>query len=259
MRLEDRFTAAPDKLRALKNGANPALLDTWMGLLFPNAGAWTREREAALDTLARHPSLPATGLSLATLPAFALQCPEGLDHACRLGADPRRIRPERLASVRGEALVRNAPPETHACLDAGGVAPPSLADLSKALPPMIEALALHSFCYLANRPDKPLDLAFAERGPLVINAVRRWERGFSIEGERARAAVLMRMLSTAGAPLAWGLEEALDAMAPAARALGPVTWADGLRRVLAEHRATVLDATWAPSPEIPPSRPRSRL
>ena len=59
--LSDRFTAAPDKLRALRHGDNPGLLNVWVGLIFDTPKLLDEERLDALRGLARPPTCPRRG------------------------------------------------------------------------------------------------------------------------------------------------------------------------------------------------------
>ena len=108
-----KFTARIDQLQKLKNGANPALLENWIGLVF-QAWAWDEVSQEALDRLASHPYLPATGLTQASWPSVVLRDIHALRAGMAAGLDPKHIKPAlNHGSVRASALFENASQEVH--------------------------------------------------------------------------------------------------------------------------------------------------
>ncbi len=252
--LSDRFTAAPDKLRALRHGDNPGLLNVWVGLIFDTPKLLDEERLDALRGLARHPYLPKTGLKLAQLPTHALFDVEALETARALGVDLANIDPGAAGSLRRAALVGNAPAQTHVLLDLAGVPDVSLPDLSKSLRRMLDGLCVHSFRYLLEHRAPLMEQAFSVHSPALTLAVQAWVNAFSKDEGLARMNAILHTMSSAGAVWDRAFSEVLNRSTSPARQ----AWVVPFRQELANWKAAYLNKAWALAEQEEQSKPRSR-
>lgn len=253
--LSDRFTASPDKLRALRHGDNPGLLNVWVGLIFNTPKPLDEERLDALRGLAHHPYLPReTGLSLAQLPTHALLDVEALETARALGFDLARIDPGSAGSLRRAALVGNATAQTHVLLDLAGVPEVTLPDLSKSVRRMLDGLCVHSFRYLLEHRAPLMEQAFGVHSPALTMAVRAWVNAFSQDEGLARMNAILHTLSSAGAVWDRAFSEVLnDPRSPAGQA-----WVVPFKQELANWKAVYLNKAWVLADQEEQSKPRSR-
>ena len=252
--LSDRFTAAPDKLRALKHGDNPGLLNVWVGLIFNTPKPLDEERLDALRGLARHPYLPReTGLSLAQLPTHALFDVEALETAKALGFDLAKIDPGSAGSLRRAALVGNATAQTHVLLDLAGVPEVTLPDLSKSVRRMLDGLCVHSFRYLLEHRAPLMEQAFGVHSQALTMAVNAWVNAFFKGEGLARMNAILHTLSSAGAVWDRAFSEVLNkCQSPANQA-----WVVPFKQELANWKAAYLNKAWVLAEQEEQSKPRS--
>lgn len=237
--LTKRFTAAPDKLRSLKNGANPSLLTNWVGLVFATPKRLGEEQFEALRVLAKHPYLPTTGLQGAGLPVHALLDAPALELCVALGMDLKNIDPGPHQNVRRAALMTNAPSQTHVLLDLAGVPEVGLPDLAKAMRRMVDEMHIDSLRYLLEHRPNLLKQACQPHNPLLTNAVGRWVTAFEKEQFLKRANVMLHLLSQGGATWEQAIQEQL------ARYSTPQPWHMAIRTELAQWKAAYLEKAWS--------------
>lgn len=254
VKLTDRFTAAPDKLRALKNGANPELLNMWVGLVFARPTFLGDEEHDALTALSQHPFLPKTGLSLAKIPIHALVEVRALERARELGMSLKNIVPGKHGNVRRAALALNAPAEVHNLLDLVGVPDVTLPDFAKAMRQMVDDQCVVSFRYLLEHRPRVMEQAFKSHSPALSLVVKAWSKAWSHEEGLARMTAIVHSITWAGA--SW--ERAIDETIDASRSLEEPAWVVPFKSELANWKAAYLSKAWARAEEEEVQQPRRK-
>ncbi len=142
------FSARIDEMRALKNGANDALLNVWVGKVFDTPKLLDDEALNALSSLASHPYLPSYGFSRAILPAQVVSDPTAAQLAFDLGFSFKNLDLKGRSTARSLALSLGAPAPVHELLSRSGVPVPTSADAANSLRLVIDCLHVNSLEYL---------------------------------------------------------------------------------------------------------------
>lgn len=157
-----RFEARIDQMRNLKNGANDALLNNWVGKIFDTPQCLNEEALDALVGLCSHPYLPAYGVSKAVLPTQIVTDLKALEVAAAHGYRLENIDPGLMSTVRSVALSKGAPLEVHALLTQHGVPEATLVDIKKASRLVIDNAEYNALEYLRDATPQWLEVFAAD-------------------------------------------------------------------------------------------------
>ena len=169
------FSSRVDRLRKLKNGSDPELLDQWVGEIFDVSGRLTAHDRKLFAQLAKSPWLPDSKLSKARLPRHALRDVEALAAAREVGIKICHTTTAGAASVRCAALIEDADPCVHAWLDEEGVPQLSFVELSNILPEVVRSFSIRAFdCLFMRHPEQMRQAFGGESSPLRLLMLKTW-------------------------------------------------------------------------------------